>query len=87
MIYIDDARHAFGRMKMCHMIADSTEELIAFAESIGVGRHWIQAAGTYRVHFDICMSKRKAAVDAGAVEITQRQLGRILRDRRLRDVV
>lgn len=77
-VYVDDMRAPFGRMKMCHMIADSTSELLAMADKIGVARKWIQAAGTSREHFDISLSKRALAVAAGAKEITQRELGQIL---------
>lgn len=81
-VYVDDMKAAFGRMKMCHMIADSSEELLQMADRIGVQRKWLQHAGTHREHFDIAMSKRRLAVNAGAVEVTRLQLGRILRERR-----
>ena len=81
-VYVDDMKAAFGRMKMCHMIADSTEELLAMADKIGIQRKWLQHAGSTQEHFDIAMSKRKLAVEAGAVEVTRLELGRILRDRR-----
>ncbi|MBV7408712.1 DUF4031 domain-containing protein [Maritimibacter sp. DP1N21-5] len=81
-VYVDTMRASFGRMKMCHMIADSTEELIAMADLIGVDRKWIQNAGTPREHFDIALSKRKQAVALGAVEVSMMELGRILRARR-----
>lgn len=80
-VYVDDMRAPFGRMKMCHMIADSTEELLAMADRIGVQRRWLQYAGTHHEHFDIAMSKRRLAVAAGAVEVSRLQLGRMLRDR------
>lgn len=41
MVYVDDMYAQFGRMKMCHMIADTTTELNAMADSIGVQRKWI----------------------------------------------
>ena len=81
-VYVDDMQAPFGRMKMCHMIADSTEELLAMADRIGVQRKWLQHAGTHHEHFDIAMAKRRLAVAAGAVEVSRLQLGRMLRDRR-----
>ena len=81
-VYVDNMQAQFGRMKMCHMIADSTEELLAMADRIGVARKWIQGAGTAREHFDIAMSKRALAVEAGAVEVTMKDLARMTRARR-----
>ena len=77
-VYVDDMRAPFGRMTMCHMIADSHEELLAMAERIGVSRRWIQKAGTVHEHFDLCLAKRAEAVRRGAREISPRELaGRI----------
>jgi len=56
------------------MIADFPEELLEMVDRIGVQRCWIQKAGTYAEHFDICLSKRKLAVKAGAVEVTSKEL-------------
>jgi len=81
-VYVDDMRASYGRMKMCHMIADSTAELLAMVDLIGVNPKWIQHAGTHHEHFDIALSKRALAVQAGAVEITRRELGAKLRERR-----
>lgn len=72
-VYVDSMRAPFGRMLMCHMGADTTEELLAMADKIGVQRKWIQHAGTWREHFDIALSKRKLAVKYGAIEVTQRE--------------
>lgn len=82
MVYVDEAIYQFGRMRMCHMIADSTDELLAMADTIEVQRKWIQNAGSHREHFDVCKSKRSKAIDNGAVEITGRQLALKLRERR-----
>ena len=78
MIYIDDFNASFGRMKMCHMLADTQEELIEMAEKIGVNKKWIQDAGSYNEHFDNCLSKKKKAIELGAKEITLRGLAEIL---------
>lgn len=82
-VYIDNMNHPYGRMRMCHMVADSTEELLEMADKIGVNRKWIQAAGTYREHFDICMSKKKIAVEKyGAKSITMKELAQIIYSRK-----
>lgn len=81
-VYVDNMRAAFGRMKMCHMIADGSDELLAMADRIGVDRKWLQKAGTPHEHFDIALSKRALAVAAGAVEVSMMELGRIIRARR-----
>ena len=67
-VYVDDMRVRYGRMIMCHMIADREDELHAMADRIGVARRWYQAD-----HYDICLSKRAQAIKFGAVEITARQ--------------
>lgn len=81
-VYVDDMRAKFGRMVMCHMIADTEEELLAMADRIGVARRWHQYPGGPRSHFDISLSKRALAVEAGAVEITVRELGMKTLERR-----
>ena len=73
-VYVDDMEASFGRMKMCHMIADSHEELIEMVQRIGVKRKWIQDEGTYREHFDISKGMRRLAVLFGAKEITMMEL-------------
>lgn len=77
-VRVDNMRTPFGRMIMCHMMADSDKELLAMADKIGVRRKWHQHPGTSRSHFDICLSKRKLAVQAGAIEVSVAALGRII---------
>jgi hypothetical protein len=81
-VYVDDMRAPYGRMIMCHMLADTDEELHAMADKIGVARHWHQKRGTPHSHYDICMSKREAAVKHGAIEIEREQVAAILRRKR-----
>ena len=52
------------------------------ADQIVVARKWLQHAGTPNEHFDICLSKRAIAVEAGAVEIRWRELGMMIYERR-----
>lgn len=55
----------------CHLTADSTDELVAFAKSIGLRRTWIQHPATATEHFDLTLGKRAQAVANGAIEITR----------------
>ena len=75
MVYVDDMKAKFGRMVMCHMMADTTEELLAMADKIGVQRKWLQKPGQPEEHFDIALVKRAEAVKAGAKEVTMYDLG------------
>ena len=75
-VYVDDARISFkarGRsMLMCHMLADTQEELHEMAESIGLRPEWFQE-GRFN-HYDVSLSKRTAAVRLGAREVTAREM-------------
>lgn len=81
-VYVDNMRVKVRGMVMCHMLADSTEELLAMADRIGVDRRHLQDAGTYREHFDICLTKRAAALEAGALGLSMSEVGRMLWERR-----
>lgn len=67
-VYVDDVRIRYGRMMMCHMWADSLDELLAVARKIGVAEKWLQRPPKASwVHFDICHTKKKLAVAEGAI--------------------
>ncbi len=74
MVYVDNFRAKYGRMIMCHMVADTQSELLEMVDKIGVQRKWIQDYGTPREHFDIALSKKKLAIQFGAKEINMREL-------------
>ena len=54
----------------CHLIADSVEELIEFAGSIGLRPEWFQPKSS--PHFDLRAIDRQAAVRMGAIELDNR---------------
>jgi hypothetical protein len=81
-VYVDNMRARFGRMVMCHMLADTTDELLAMADRIGVARKWLQHEGTPHEHFDIALSKRALAVTAGAIEVDRREIAKIIQRKR-----
>jgi len=72
-VYVDESQWPFGRMIMCHMVADTLDELHEMAESIGIRRKWFQDKPRFP-HYDISKSKREIAVSNGAMEITAREL-------------
>lgn len=81
-VYVDDQRNPVGLMIMCHMLADTTNELLVMADRIGISRRWIQKAGTPHEHFDIARVSRAKAVEAGAVEVTRHEVAAIIKARR-----
>lgn len=68
-VYVDIPAYAFRRMIMCHMLADTPDELHAIADKIGVARRWYQCPPKASFwHYDICKTKRALAVSHGAIE-------------------
>lgn len=76
-VYVDRASNRYGRMIMCHMTADTLEELLAMVDKIGVDRKHLQT-GKF-VHFDICKSKRELAVKYGALQVDRRMMPALAR--------
>ena len=76
-VYVDEAKHKYGRMVMCHMVADTELELHAMADLIGIDRKHFQ--DTRYPHYDICKAKREQAIYAGAFQVTSKTLVRIAR--------
>lgn len=76
-VYVDKAQNPLGRMKMCHILADTLDELHAMAARLGLKRAWFQRHGT--PHYDICQSKRRDALALGAVEVDRRQTVALIR--------
>lgn len=72
-VYVDDMQAKVGSMILCHMIADTDDELHAMAARLGVARRWHQAPPQHRSHYDISLSKRALALHYGAMAITWRE--------------
>lgn len=72
-VYVDDMRMParVGRLqaKWSHLMADTDEELHAFAAQLGLRRSWHQKPGTAVSHYDVTDSKRDLALQLGAVPI------------------
>ncbi|MEM9748995.1 MAG: DUF4031 domain-containing protein [Actinomycetota bacterium] len=79
-ILIDEPLWWFRGRKWCHMVSDvSYDELIEFADSVGIPRRGFQGD-----HYDIPEEYRDDMVAAGAIEVPSRELLRRLRGAGLR---
>jgi hypothetical protein len=68
-VYVDAPIWGLGRMKMSHMIADTPDELHAMADLLGLDRAWFQHPPRASFwHYDVSQTKRKAAIQLGAIE-------------------
>lgn len=66
-IYVGVSMWPFRNFIMCHMFADTEEELDEMADKIGLNKSWKQKRHTGDVHYDISKSKRELAVKQGAI--------------------
>jgi hypothetical protein len=87
-VYLDDwrqpARLGPVEDRWSHLVADSDEELHAFASRLGMRREWVQQKESrpHQSHYDLPERSRQQALALGAVAVTWRQLGRMMRQRR-----
>lgn len=80
-VYVDPMMACLRNQKWhwptsCHLMADSVDELVAFATgNLGLLARWLQhPSSPGKVpHFDLTDGKRRQAVAAGAIEVTERQ--------------
>lgn len=72
-VYVDDmlrpARVGRIRSRWSHLMADSHDELMAFAARLGLRPEWLQHPGTHREHFDLTEQRRMDALRLDAVPI------------------
>jgi hypothetical protein len=62
---------------MCHMFADTVEELHAMADAIGMKREWFQPEST--PHYDVSLSRRVQAIRLGAIECDKYKVIELIR--------
>lgn len=78
--------HRTVRGSWCHMFSDSLDptELHELARRVGMLEKWFQhkPRAPWQDHYDVTKTKRAAAVAAGAVEVTTRQMVEIGRVKR-----
>lgn len=51
-----------GRVKYCHMTADSERELHEFASRAGIPRHWFERSRRGVPHYDLNPENRRKAL-------------------------
>lgn len=71
-VYVDHAKNPYGRMKMCHMVADTMDELLEMAKAIQLDARHFQMSSS--PHFDLSQSYRARAVALGAIEVDRKGL-------------
>lgn len=85
MIYVDGLRN-WGwvlrrkRTESCHMVADTLEELHAFAKRLALKRAWFQPSSY--PHYDLTPNKRALAVRLGAKELSNKEFVQLIRKAR-----
>lgn len=85
-VYVDDMMQGLRTPKWpygkhCHLVADTIEELHAFAHEIGLRRSWYQHKTI--PHYDLMAGRRVVAVRKGAIEITGKQLCVMIKKQRI----
>lgn len=75
-VYVDEIRRWPTKIRCfkaggCHLMADTLEELHAFAAQLGLRRSWFQPRSS--PHYDLTPSRREAALALGAVFVPARE--------------
>ena len=82
-VYVDKlVDYSWRHGPSCHLIADSVEELKAFAVQMGMRVEWFQPRSS--PHFDLTADGRDLAIRHGAVELTNREFVAKIRELRKR---
>jgi hypothetical protein len=87
-VYLDDWRQParLGPVddRWSHLVADDEDELHDFAARLGMRREWYQhkPSRPHQAHYDLPERRRPDALALGAVPVSWRDLGRMLRRRR-----
>ena len=84
-VYVDSlVNHGWKLGPNCHLIADTEDELHAFAASVGLKRTWFQPKSF--PHYDLTAARRHAALERGAIALDRSSFVRKIRELRGLDV-
>lgn len=86
-VYVDELRQWPTRIRCfkpgsCHLMADTLDELHAFAARLGLKRAWFQDHRLHP-HYDLTASKRARALELGAVFVPGKEQARARLERAL----
>jgi hypothetical protein len=85
-VYVDNLRvpKRIGCVsgRWSHLSADTPGELHAFAARLDLRRSWFQDNGDGRWHYDLVDTKRRRAIELGAVPVDIRDFGAFIHARR-----
>lgn len=83
-VYVDDFRVPWRNDRWSHLIADTPEELHAFAARLGLQRRQFhhKPGRPWKDHYDVPEAKRRQAIGLGAKPIPSAEAARIRRARR-----
>lgn len=65
-VYVDNEQIPWKGKLWCHLVADTLDELHAFALQIGLKRAWFQEKASFP-HYDVTTTVRLKAIQSGAV--------------------
>lgn len=72
-VYVDNEQIMWRGKKWCHLVADTLDELHAFAVQLGLRRTWFQSRASYP-HYDVTVHLRQRALELGAMHGDRRTI-------------
>lgn len=72
-VFVDNERITWRGKLWCHLVADSLDELHAFAGALGLKRSWFQERAAYP-HYDVTTEVRDRALCLGALQGRKAQI-------------
>lgn len=72
-VYVDSEHIEWRGRTWCHLVADSSGELHAFARRLGLRTAWFQSRSTYP-HYDVTAAMQQRALRMGAVSADRRMI-------------
>lgn len=72
-VYVDRASVAFKGMQWCHLMADTLEELHAFAQNMKIDARLFHRNASYP-HYDITLEMRSMVIEYGAIDADRKMI-------------